>query len=1116
MGKLTLKYKHLRPSFILCIIILLSALESCRQPAPDTMFTKMPSSYTHVNFKNELKETDKMNMIEYLYFNNGGGVAAGDINNDGLPDLYFTSNEFGNHLYLNKGNFRFQDITQKAGVSGKGNWSTGVTMADVNGDGLLDIYVCVVGHYKNLKGHNLLFINNGNLTFTEESHQYGLDFSGFSTQAAFFDYDQDGDLDMYLLNHSVHSSRTYGPVSLRMDFDPYAGDRLFRNVQRNGKTYFLDVTRRIGIYSSQIGYGLGVSIGDVNNDGYPDIYIDNDFHEDDYLYINNRDGTFYNQLPRMIEHTSRSSMGNDMADINNDGLLDICTLDMLPDTESIRKRSGGDDDMELYLLKLNNGYYYQYVRNMLQLNLGDNHFAEIGRLAGIYSTDWSWSPLFCDLDNDGYKDLYITNGIYRRANDLDYINALTQKNSKGIALNDMRNPDNMLYEKMPLSPQVNYAFRNNGDLTFTNEAPAWGMNEKSYSNGACYVDLDNDGDLDLVVNNINGKAFLYRNNSRLFSKNHYIEFAFHGPDENRDGIGARVTLYTGGKMQMEENYTTRGFESSVAPELHFGLGQATLIDSAIVRWSGGNTEKLTGIQADRKIFLDYKNSSAPVTRHQDTTRSVTLFTQAPPIPGLQFTHTENNFSDLTREMLIPHSLSQEGPCIAVGDVNGDHREDVFFGNARGQQSVLLIQDKNGFRKSNESLFQETANYEDVDAVFFDADNDGDLDLYVVSGGNESSGNDPLMQDRLYINDGHGNFTWKRDALPVFYHNGSCVRPADFDRDGDMDLFVGSRSVPGSYGASPHSYLLENDGHGKFKDVTDKMNKFLSTAGMVTDACWTNIDGDKFPDLVVTGEWMPVSIFLNHDGKTLTLDDHDGLAKTGGWWFSLKADDVDGDGDMDLVCGNLGLNAGIKADSANPAELYVTDFDNNGSLDPVITWRWDGKEYPIATVDQLDRQFSSLRKKFPTYASIAGKTVDEIFPKEKLDKSEKKSVYIFQSGIFINQGNGVFTFKPFPVEAQFSPVKDILVGDFDGDGINDLLMAGNMYDVRPSVGRFDASYGWFLKGEGHDDFKAEWPVESGWFVHGETNKLARINYHGSILVIAGINNSAARIFNLNRK
>ncbi len=1101
--------------------LFLFVMLGCRPETPNTFFTLLRPSDTHVRFKNTLKETNQFNIIEYLYFNNGGGVAAGDINNDGLPDLYFTSSQGSNRLYLNEGNFRFKDITKQAGVDGEGNWSTGVTMADVNGDGLLDIYVCCLGNYKGIKGHNLLYINNGNLTFTEESHQYGLDFSGFSTQAAFFDYDLDGDLDMYLTNHSVHSSRTYGPATLRYEFDPLAGDRLFRNVTHNGKTYFLDVTRRVGIYSSQIGYGLAVSIGDVNNDGYPDIYVDNDFHENDYLYINHRDGTFYELLPDMIEHTSRSSMGNDMADFNNDGNLDIVSLDMLPNDEITRKKSGGDDDLELYQLKLDNGYYYQFVRNMLQLNLGDSHFAEIGRFSGIYSTDWSWSPLFCDLDNDGYKDLYITNGIYRRANDLDYIKSLTQKSDRGIPLNDMRNPDNLLYEKMPLNPLVNYVYKNNGDLTFTNEAASWGMNFKSYSNGSCYADLDNDGDLDLVTNNINGDAFIYRNNSELFVKNHFIKFSFKGEGENKFGIGARVTLYEKGKMQMEENYTTRGFESSVPPVLLFGTGKADSIDSVLVQWPGGKTEKLYNLKADQEITLAIKNAGEiPGSGNRTGNEKKYLFSKAKDIPGLVFQHSENRFTDLSRNFLTPYDMSREGPCIAVGDVNNDHRQDIFFGNAKGKPAELLVSGKSGFRKTNDKLFETFAGYEDVAAVFFDADNDGDQDLYVVSGGDEYKDNNPFMQDRLYINDGHGNFSYDKNSLPVFYHNGSCVSPADFDGDGDIDLFVGSRSIPGAYGMPAHSYLLENNGFGHFTDVTREKCPELSSLGMITGACWANVNKDKSPDLILAGEWMPVTVFLNKNGKLLKDERLNGLQQSNGLWFCIKAADLDGDGDMDLIAGNLGLNAGIRADSANPVKLFINDFDNNGTSDPVITWKRNGKDYPIATVDELTRQIGSLKNKFPTYASMAGKTVQEIFSPEKLDSSVIKNIYEFRSGIFINQGDGIFKFSALPAEAQFSTVTQILVDDFDMDGTKDILVAGNLYEVRPSIGRMDASFGWFLKGEikkeGGLMYRAEWPDQSGLMIRGQAGSLNEFNFGNDKIIVAGLNNAKAEYYSVNIK
>ncbi|HJX72383.1 MAG TPA: VCBS repeat-containing protein, partial [Bacteroidales bacterium] len=844
----------------LILLVLLLAF-SCKpgEKERDYLFTLLSPSVTHVGFINQLTENEQFNIIEYLYFNNGAGVAAGDINNDGLADLYFTSNQKTNKLYLNRGDLRFEDITDASGAAGMGDWKTGVTMADVNGDDFLDIYVCHVGNYKGLQGRNQLFINQGDLTFKEEAQGYGLDFEGFSTQAAFFDYDSDGDLDMYLLNHSVHTSRSYGGAKLRFDQDARAGDRLYKNeVAADGKRIFHDITGEAGIYSSQIGYGLGVNICDINNDGLPDIYISNDFHENDYLYINNGNGTFSERLTEMLAHTSRSSMGNDVGDINNDGLLDVMVLDMLPDEQKILKQSGGEDDYELFEIKRKYGYYYQFVRNTLQFNLGGGIFSEIGRLAGIYATDWSWSPLFCDVDNDGWKDLFITSGIYRRANDLDYIKFLTGGNRFFPSQDNSDVPDKVLYEKMPLYPNVNYIYKNNGDLTFSNMAGAWGFNTRSFSNGSTYADLDNDGDLDLVVNNINSPAFIYRNNAEKKLDNHYLSVVLKGEGLNTRGVGTRVTLYSNGQKLVAEQFATRGFMSATTDVLHFGLGPANEIDSLLVRWPDQSEQMLTEVPVDQVLTLDIKKAGRPVSGNEQESEKVKLFAPLR-IPGLEYRHQEDVYVDLTRELLIPHNLSAEGPALAVGDVNGDGLEDLFVGGAKGQSAMLFTQLNDGsFRPCDVPLFLKDRITEDVDAALFDADGDGDPDLYIVRGGNEASAGDPLLADRLLINDGKGGFNkCEKGSLPYMAHNGSCVRPADFDGDGDLDLFVGSRSVPGAYGLSPGQFLLENNGNGIFKDVTDHRTQGLKDAGMVTDACWLDYDLDGDQDLILAGEWMKV-------------------------------------------------------------------------------------------------------------------------------------------------------------------------------------------------------------------------------------------------------------------
>jgi len=1101
-----------RSSLILVMILLIF---SCKpeEKEKNELFTLLSPAKTNVDFNNQLTETEQFNIIQYLYFNNGAGVAAGDINNDGLIDLYFTSNQNPNKLYLNKGNFKFEDITDKAGVAGKGDWKTGVTMADVNGDGLLDIYVCQVDNYKGIKGRNQLFINQGDLTFKEEAHEYGLDFQGFSTQAAFFDYDMDGDLDMYLLNHSVHTSRSYGPSTLRYDHDSLAGDRLYRNDEVGGKRFFSDVTLQAGIYNSQIGYGLGVNISDINNDGYPDIYISNDFHENDYLYINNGNGTFSERLTEFIQHTSRSSMGNDVADINNDGLLDIMVLDMLPEDEKIRKQSGGEDDYELSEMKLRDGYNHQFVRNTLQLNLGGGMFSEIGRLAGIYATDWSWSPLFCDVDNDGWKDLFITNGIYRRANDLDYVKFLT-KNGFFTLESNKNAPDSVLYDKMPLYPNVSYIYKNNGDLTFSNMAKEWGFNTRSYSNGSSYADLDNDGDLDLIVNNINAPAFIYRNNAATLSGNHYLSVALKGKGMNTRGIGTRVTVYCNGQMQVAEQFPTRGFMSSVSDVLHFGLGSAKVVDSVLVRWPDLSEQLIKDIPVDKVITLEIKNAGKPIKGNVKDNEDMKLFSQTL-LPGLEYRHQEDPYVEFTREHLIPHSLLTEGPALAVGDLNGDGMEDLFVGGAKGQTSRIFFQQSDGtFKPYVAPVFIKDIYSEDVDAAAFDADGDGDLDLYIVRGGNSVMVGNPLLEDRLLINNGKGEFTEsEKGSLPFTANNGSCVRACDFDGDGDMDLFVGSRSIPGIYGLSPNQLLLENDGKGHFKDVTDYRMKGLKKIGMVTDACWMDYDNDGDQDLVVTGEWMKVCIFRNDKGFFTDVTDKAGLGETSGWWNCLEVADVDGDGDLDLIGGNLGLNSILKASVKEPVEMYLNDFDNNGSLDQVICSYQDGISYPVASLDEMISQMPFLGKKFKSYSDFGGKTAKDIFGKIAIDQSTLKRAVLFESCLFLNNGDGTFEIKKLPNLAQVSPVRDILIRDFNLDGKMDLVLVGNDYSVRPSMGRYDASYGWCLLGDTGNHYNTLMPIKSGLKIEGDARKIVSIDIAGKHYIVAAVNNGDLQIFKI---
>lgn len=1094
------------------LLFILLLVFSCKQSKEgnNPLFTLLSPDSTNVHFVNQLTETEDFNIIEYLYFNNGAGVAAGDINNDGLVDLYFTSNQNPGKLYLNKGNLRFEDITKSAGVEGQGDWKTGVTLADVNGDGLLDIYVCQVGKYKVIHGRNQLFINQGDLTFKEEARDYGLDFCGFSTQAAFFDYDLDGDLDMYLLNHSVHSSRSYGPVSLRLEHDSLAGDRLYRNDELRGKRFFNDITDQAGIYNSQIGYGLGVNISDINNDGWPDIYISNDFHETDYLYINNRNGTFTNRFADYIQHTCRSSMGNDIADFNNDGQLDIMVLDMLPEEEKIRKQSGGEDDEDVYNIKLEYGYGYQFVRNNLQLNLGGGMFSEIGRLSGVYSTDWSWAPLFCDVDNDGFKDLFITNGIYRRANDLDYIKFMT-KNEFFETEENKNTPDSVLYNKMPLYPYFNYMYRNNGDLTFTNKAKEWGFTTRTYSNGSAYADLDNDGDLDLVTNNINDPACIYRNNASTVGNNHFLSLSLKGKDLNSHAVGARVTLYLNGQEQVNEYFPTRGFMSASSGELHFGLGQVRTIDSLVVRWPGLSEQVVRNVEADQRMTLNAENADIRIlkTNYNDT---LDRLVARRILNGLDFRHVEDQFENFRHEQLVPHTMFAEGPAIAVADFNGDGLEDIFTGGAKDQLSVFYMQQSDGsFSEKTSPVLIKDLYCEDVDAAAFDADGDGDNDLYIVRGGSEVSPGNPLLNDRLLLNDGHGEFSERDKSLPLAAYNGSCVAPCDYDKDGDIDLFVGTRSVPGAYGLSPKQLLLENDGHGNFSDVTEKRMKRLNKIGMVTDACWIDYDNDGDNDLIIVGEWMKVSVLNNNNGTFTNATRPAGLQETSGWWNCIHACDIDSDGDVDLIGGNIGLNSILRASPREPVNMYVNDFDSNGTLDQIICQYQDGISYPVASLDELSKQMPGIEKKFPNYSDFGGKTAVEIFGRRAINGGIKKDAVLFASCLFVNNGDGTFGIKKLPPEAQVSPVRDILTDDFNKDGKTDIALVGNDYTAKPSYGRQDASYGWILLNSNDHGFKTLMPIASGFKVNGDARKILTAEILGKQFILVGINNNDLQVF-----